>query len=189
MKTLCSLGIAAGLLAFACAAHAVPTLTGSTGGLSLPTANTNAAGAVTVAADYYAVNSAADQLKGFVPIRAVYGLTKDLEVGVGYTDGKTDIPDATYNYTSVYSVNAKYAIPMNACDAKWALGGSYSQTKINALGSVLNNYGENVFDTEKMNTTQLYFVGTRALVPAKGTTPAIIGTLGVNWTQLKADYE
>jgi hypothetical protein len=163
MKKLLTLGMAAALLALACAAHAYPTLAGSTGLIQAPTAMVAAPGTFDIAADYVASKNDDLNQKDSFPIRAQFGVGGGLEVGAGYDDN-------AFDGKGFWDVNAKYKLPYNFSGIQTAVGASYGQT------STLPDWGGT-----DLKVTQVYLVGTDHFnvgIP--------LGvTLGVNWTQFE----
>ncbi|HEX2971794.1 MAG TPA: hypothetical protein VHP11_05645 [Tepidisphaeraceae bacterium] len=153
MKKMLILGIAAGLLAFACAAHAYPTLSGPTGEAVLPTAAVVPAGEFNVAADFY--NS--ETPDSSVPVRVLYGISNNFEIGAGYTF----VSDA-----NTWGVNAKYATPLNLAGFGVGIGARYASSDM-------------PFDLT-FNTTDVYAAGTKCFPLGEGTT--LSGTVGLDWT-------
>lgn len=111
MKTLLTLGMAAGLLISACAAYAYPSLIGPTGTGALPTAAVVPAAQLDLAGDFYNT----DPSNSF-PVRAVYGASENLEIGAGYTflDGANS-----------WLLNAKYATKADLAGFKVSVGATY----------------------------------------------------------------
>jgi len=153
MKKLLSLGLASITLALSTAAMAYPTQLGATGGAILPDANIAQVGACELATDFYDTN-----LDSPVIVRALTGLTPNLEVGAGYN---------FQNDANAWTVGAKYLTPVTLADFKWALGGAYMDTS----------------DPLMKKVTTAYLVGTRPLTAGDATTPAITGSLGLMWTE------
>jgi hypothetical protein len=150
MKQLLILGMIA---AFACSAFAAyPTLAGPTGLATIPTAAIAPAGQLVLAADWY--NTDPDSI---IPIRLVYGIGENFEVGALYSL----LSDA-----NTWGINAKYKLPVTLGPAGVALGAQY-------------------FDNSDVDekVIQVYGAATMALAEATDTMPGFSGTLGVNWTQ------
>jgi hypothetical protein len=160
MKKLLTLGMAAALLASACAVHAYPTLTGFTGLIQAPTAHTIGSGMFDVALDYYATKDNDTGAKDSIPVRALYGVAKGLEVGFAY-DSKA------YGDNNFWDVNAKYMLPYNFSGIKTAVGALYGQANTDP----------------KAKVTEVYLVGTDDLNLSD---LPIALTLGVNWAQIEA---
>jgi hypothetical protein len=125
MKKLLILGLA--LLA-ACAANAIPTLTGPTGGFELPTADV-LGGGVTVSVDQNTSGNN-DYVAGVYPsVNVLVGLGSGIEVGANYAK------QWAYRYNSdsdsaridSYDVNAKWQLPLGEKDFKVAVGALYGQ--------------------------------------------------------------
>lgn len=167
MKKMLSLGIAVALMAMACAAYAAyPTLLGPTGNGVLPTAAVQPAGQLSAALDLYNTDDDDLGVGNTLPLRVVYGVTPNLEIGAGYTKVSTDGDDIT-----MWNVNAKYATPVNLLGFAWSAGLVYGSADI-AGGDI--------------TATQLYWVGDRTIALAENT-PALNVTAGVNWTQIDPD--
>lgn len=111
MKKMFVLGMAAAALAIATAAYAYPTLTGPTGGATLPNAAVVPAGQLQLAADW--VNTDPDAA---FPIRATYGLGSNFELGAAYI---------VQSDANTWDINAKYATALKVLDFSWALGAQY----------------------------------------------------------------
>jgi len=141
------------LAAFA-AAYAYPTLTGPTGLATIPTAAVAAAGQLQVAADYYDAEG-----DSAIPIRALYGIGENFEVGLGYW--MQDDNDG-------FMLNAKYLTPLTFGDMAWAAGAQYID--LDAMDTIL----------------QAYFVGTKQFSEAGEGTPGFSGSIGFNWTDVDA---
>lgn len=89
-------------------------------------------------------------------IRGTYGLTDNLEVGAGVAvDGDT-----------VLGLNAKYRLPTMIGGFNWAAGATY----------ITANKGDSGF--------QVYAAGTRAIPWGGMSGVALLGTLGVNFTDI-----
>ncbi len=125
MKKLCMLGLA--LLA-ACAANAIPTLTGPTGGFELPTAGIADKG-ITTAIDLATSSSGI----AWPNTRAEYGITKNLEVGAMYESVQTGT-----DKTDIWNINCKYQLPLDLGKANVAVGALYGQ-KVG--GAIFHNWG------------------------------------------------
>jgi len=169
MKQLLTLGMVAALLAFACAAHAYPTLSGSTGLIQAPTAKVLAPGTLDVAADYVASkNSPNKTQKDSFPIRAQYGVMNGLEVGAIY-DGNA------FNGKGFWDVNAKYKLPYDFSGIQTAVGALYGQAKS------LPDWGQDGVTPTDLKATQVYLA-----CSDKFEVGIPLGvTLGVNWTELE----
>lgn len=113
MKKLFVLGIA---IALASAVYAFPTLLGPTGGVAVP----DSAVATGVSVAVQALPDGADIPQTFVK----YGLLENLEVGAGYSDfagvGNT-----------MWSIDAKYILPIDLAGIKLAAGAVYADTGAN----------------------------------------------------------
>jgi len=112
MKKLLILGIA---LALACAAYAYPTLSGPTGLVTVPTAAVAPAGQFQASMDWWYIFNDNDAV---IPIRVLYGINDQLEVGAAFFTAEGSDSDA-------FGVNAKYVLPFGAGDAEWAVGASF----------------------------------------------------------------
>ena len=187
MKKLFTLGIA---LAFACAAYAYPTLTGPTGLATLPTAAVAPAGQLQIAADYYDTEG-----DSTIPLRVLYGVGGNLEFGLLYAFSNQsmvlEVEDdfaLTFDADNTWGLNAKYALPVDLAGFQFAAGAQYLTSDFAV--TVVDLLGE--FPTEELasidtNTTQVYLVGTRAFTLGGDGSPALNGTLGLNWTRMKLD--
>jgi len=122
MKKLFILGLA--LLA-ACVANAIPTLTGPTGGLELPTANV--ATGVTVSMNL----DVAGDSPAYPSSGVLFGVCKGLEVGGQF--GQVNAGDGR---ESTWNVNGKYQLPINAGAAKIAIGAGFGQDIFDHLWNV-----------------------------------------------------
>lgn len=111
MKTLLTLGMAAGLLISACAAYAYPSQIGPTGTGALPTAAVVPACQIDLAGDFINTDTNAT-----FPVRAVYGATDNLEIGAGYSF----LDDA-----NSWLFNAKYATKADLAGFKVSVGATY----------------------------------------------------------------
>jgi len=177
MKKLLTLGMAAALLAVACAAQAYPTLVGPTGLILAPTALVIAPQTFNVAVDYLASKNHAAEVdqKDTYPIRALYGVVPGLEFGAGY-DANV-IQDE-----GVWDINAKYAIPYNCPgNVKTAIGVIYAQSNTIPAHDNPTPPPATIAATE-LKITDVYLVGTDYF--NFGRCPVGV-TLGVNWTQFE----
>ncbi len=117
------------------AAWGYPTLGGSTGLVTLPTAAVTPTGMVDLAADYQKVSDAK-----IMPLRASLGVTTNAEVWAGWTK----ITDGTdFGADTIWNIGAKYLLaqePKNR--ASLAVGGSVGKAK----------------DGEEVNLTQAFLV-------------------------------
>ena len=156
--SLVALVIAAG------AVCAYPSLLGPTGGANLPVANVAAEGQWSVAVDYF--NQSSDGVDAAIPVRVLYGIGNNFEVGAMYTLQNTDGSDSL----DTWGINGKFLTASVLGGFNWSVGGVY----------------ENISDID-LTAFQAYLVGTRVLVEGTETSPAIRGTVGLNWT--KVDYD
>lgn len=165
MKKMLSLGIAAALMAMACAAYAAyPTLVGPTGNGVLPTAAVQPAGQLSAALDFYNLDDDDTGLDNAFPVRVVYGVAPNLEIGAAYIKLEANDEDA-----NTWAINAKYGPIVNLLGFAWSAGLQYASTDIAAAG-------------DDLTTTQLYWVGDRAFVLGEGM-PVMNVTVGANWTK------
>jgi len=165
MKKILTLGMVAALLAFACAAHAYPTLAGPTGLIQAPTAMVVAPGSFDLAVDYDASKNKETFENDSYPLRAQFGVGGGLEIGGGY-----DV--SAFDGKGFWNVNAKYQLPYSFCGMTTAVGALYGEARdIPVWGG----------GTTEIKATQVYFAGTNhfdCIIP-------LSVTLGVNWTQLE----
>jgi len=112
MKKLFILGLA--LLA-ACAANAIPTLTGPTGGFELPTANV----ATGVTLD---LNLVTGTNPAYPDAGVLCGICKGLEIGGQFEQNMPGMGTA-----ATWNVNAKYQLPFTAGPVNLAVGASYGE--------------------------------------------------------------
>ncbi len=117
MNKLFILGL---VLLAVCAANAIPTLTGPTGGFELPTAGIAPKG-VTAAIDLATSSSGV----AWPDTRAQFGFNQDLEVGAMYQSIQT--MDGKKN---IWNINGKYLLPLAAKDLKLAVGAMYGETVV-----------------------------------------------------------
>ena len=114
MKKLLSLGVATVALITAVPVHAALTFSGTTGVIGVPSAAVVAPMTLAVAADYVDTD-------GFnVPIRATFGATEGLEVGILYNYIDEDNVKA-------YGISGKYVFPNDDGSLKYAVGGGYGK--------------------------------------------------------------
>lgn len=165
MKKLLSLGMAAGLMAFATAAFAYPTLLGQTGTGVQPNADVLAAGTVNVAVDYYSTSDDDIEFENTYPARVLFSASDNLEVGAGYQFLQVGGEDA-----NAWTVNAKYQTPLTIGDFAWSLGALYRKLDVDALAA-------------EATVTQATFVGTRPIM--ENDTVSLRGSIGANWTQVE----
>lgn len=194
MKKIVSLGLA--VAASAVIASAYPTLAGPTGMGVLPTADVVNAGMLNIAADYY------DSSDSTIPVRVVYGIADNFELGVSFRSGdQVFLDDSDEEFTDFYSIedmwgiNAKWKTGLTPLGFDWSLGAQYLQ------GDVTNTFDDDLFyaasrqfvtdDFGDYTATQLYFVGTRNFSDMFPCPPDTIvrGTIGVNWTKVEFDEE
>jgi len=189
MKKLFVLGMAAAMLAAACAAYAVPTLAGPTGLFNAPTGYVACPGELDLAVDYLSKTETSFVIEDPVlgrervvseghtswPIRVLYGIGSGFEVGAAY--------DANgFAGKGFWDINAKYQLPWNWYNSAIAIGALYGQADTNDV-LVVDEFG-NVFTLD--NTTkywEVYLAGTHCF---NVETLPIAVTLGVNWAQLEA---
>ena len=153
------------VIAASAAFAAYPTLLGPSGGVVLPDADVTAAGQWNVAVDYYdqtGTSSYDIELKHAIPVRVLYGMGDKLEVGAMFTFQDTN--DAKSD--DIWSVNAKYLTSLTLGSFNWSVGGLYAK---------YTDWDDQIL--------QFYFVGTRVLSEGSETSPAVSGSIGVNWTQ------
>jgi hypothetical protein len=127
MKKLLILGIAA---AMACAAYAYPTLGGPTGLVTVPTAAVAPAGQLDLAADWF---YAGGGVSATLPLRVLYGIGDQFEIGASYINTEGDD-------TNPWSINAKYALPVNLVGADVALGATYTNTDSDFVDNFITVY-------------------------------------------------
>ncbi|HEX2950705.1 MAG TPA: hypothetical protein VHV83_14250 [Armatimonadota bacterium] len=173
MRSLQFLAVTMCLLTTACIALAYPTLAGYTGTGVLPTALVPPAGQWDVAADFYNTeNSGATGLletsANSYPIRTVYGVSKNFEVGAGYAFSEVGEDDA-----NTWNVNAKYQFAENF-GFPWSIGARFAQTDLSASDTTVNTFNA-------------YLVGSRIFPRKDPAQPLIIGSFGLNWTTQDAD--
>lgn len=114
---------------------------GATGGYQVPTADI-ASGKIIM------IDRSELEVARVPSVRFLAGVNDKLELGVGYED--VNIEDSTLN---AWSLNAKYALPVSALDAKWAIGANYNKfdtadllptlNSINVYLAATKAYGEN----------------------------------------------
>ncbi|HEY3415720.1 MAG TPA: hypothetical protein VGM23_02440, partial [Armatimonadota bacterium] len=139
MQKLLTLGMVA-MLALAGAAYAYPSLSGPTGFGVLPDAAVatgfEAAADFYNTADSFALNSSLNfETPDAYPIRVVFGAGQNFEIGGGYE---------LMEDNNIWSVNAKYALPIELAGAKLAVGAQYwnmtdtdgTQYQIYAVGDI-----------------------------------------------------
>lgn len=163
MKKIISLGIAAGLLASACAAYAYPTVAGSTGYGTQPNAVVAPIGQWNIAGDY--IGTSDDAVGNTAKMRALYGIGNGFELGATVAYNKV----AGENAWPV-SVNAKYALPTSYAGFNFAAGALYSQSKKNAP-----------LITSNPKAVQINVAAGRSFTVTEYI-PAVDTTIGVNWT-------
>ena len=162
----CCIGIAA--IATATVAHAYPTLVGPTGAGNLPTAAVAPAGQLDIAADFDNTKNSGLGIKNAYPVRVLYGITRDWEIGGGYRFNKVNDVDA-----NTWNANVKYIVPLSLAGFTWSLGGLYARTQQTALPFTA---------TKDITGEQAYIVGDYTFPLGKSTT--LTGTVGVNWTRI-----
>ncbi len=195
MKRLLTLGVAAVLIACACAVHAYPTLAGPTGLILVPTGFVTCPGELDLAVDYDSGKGSADYSRtvlivndpdfldqGFAhvsgkstwPLRATYGVAQSFEVGVAY-----DV-DAIFG-KGLWDINAKYQLPVNWLNSAFAIGALYGESGDRTVDFF--DVDNNLIDTEshKLDTTNVYLAGTHNF--CLGNIPLGV-TLGVSWAEL-----
>jgi hypothetical protein len=153
------------LIIAAGAAFAYPSLVGPTGGANLPVANVAAEGQWSIAVDYF--NQSSDGLGAAMPVRVLYGIGNNFEVGAMYT-----FQDGDFVSLDVWGLNAKYLTPLTFGGFNWSVGALYEK-----------------FNDFDFSAIQGYFVGTRVLSEGTESSPAVRGTVGINWTQVDATFD
>jgi len=130
---------------------AYPSLTGPTGTAVVPDAAIVAEETLNIAVD-------GCHTGGVTPasVRALYGLTPDLEVGGGC---------GLHTGHARWTVQAKYASPVTIDQADLSAGVVFTCSS-----------------TDHASSVQGYLVSTRAFSPGIAGVPALHGSLGVNWT-------
>jgi len=160
MKKLLPLGIVAAL-ALATAAYAYPTLQGPTGLVNAPNAVVAPSNTVSLALDWYNTKDTAG--KDMIPVRALVGFLDNFEAGVSYNNaGPIGVS---------YGINAKYVYPEAFSGFKVGAGLGYAQGD-----KFAGNTG---------TMTDLYLVTTTP-IPTQSEAFTVDGTLGLQWTQVKA---
>lgn len=142
--------LAAASLALATAGLAYPSFNAATGNVSTPNALIQADGAFFVAGDVIFFDDTE------LNMRAVLGLTNDLEVGAVLTLGDN----------TGFGVSGKYRLPMTAGDAAWAIGLQLADSEEGGSGF------------------QLYIVASRTLTGDMENMD-LLGSLGVTFTDFE----
>jgi len=164
MSTLRVCGLIAAL-ALAVTAMAYPTLTGPTGLVAIPTANTAGSG-ITVAADWLNIEDG-----HAIPIQALIGLGKNAELGAAYdTFSDTEFKNA-------WGVNAKYGFG-DIFKFRPAIGAQFMRI----TGREISIDDSSVEPT--IDFTQAYLAFTRVFAMGD---QSLGLTLGANWTKAKAE--
>ena len=174
MKITLFTAVVTTLLTAACLAHAYPTLAGPTGYGVLPDAAIVQANQLNVALDYRATLSDVMEIrdalvpgiKDAFPVRALYGAGERAEIGVAY-----NLTKAVDDTANTWSVNAKYLTPFTCCGFSWATGVLFASTDVKGVD-------------EKLNTSDLYLVGTRNFVISPALSH-VNGSVGLRWTRVK----
>lgn len=163
MSTLRVCGLIAAL-ALAVTAMAYPTLSGPTGLVAIPTANTAGSG-VTVAADWLNVEDG-----HAIPIRALIGLGKNAELGAAYdTFSKTE-------FKNVWGANAKYGFG-DIFKFRPAIGAQFMRIKGRSI------LIDDTATEPTLDFTQAYVAFTRVFAMGD---QSLGLTVGGNWTKAKA---
>jgi len=162
MNTLRICGLLAAL-ALAVSAMAYPTLSGATGQAVIPTADVAGSG-LTVAADYQNFD-----VGNGIPIRALFGIGSNAEVGASYMffDEDTGLDNAI-------AANAKLAFG-NILGGRPAVGAQFLRLE----------------DTDGFtaDVIQAYLAWTHNTMLGEEDAQALAITLGANWTQVDAEGE
>jgi len=164
MNTLRICGLLAAL-ALAVSAMAYPTLMGPTGQAVIPTAMTAGSG-FTVAADYQSFEAGHE-----IPIRALFGIGQNLEVGASYA---TFSDDVNFTFNKAWDANAKYAFA-TLLSGKAAIGAQYMNIDLTTDATAKISQG--------------YLAWTRNMTLGEDAEQALGITLGANWTQIKVAEE
>lgn len=152
-------------LALAVVAYGFPTLTGPCGLVATPAATITPTGMVAVTADYYVTHSDTGGVKDSIPLQVIYGLSPNIEIGLGGWIGHVAGNDA-----NTIEANAKYLLPWEPMGARLATGVIFANT----------NDSANPAFTEDAQTWELYLTGTHHCLPW------LDSTLGVNFASLDA---
>lgn len=160
------------LVAATGAVQAYPSLLGPTGSVNLPTAAVNAPEKLNVAVDYYdnGYEGGATDVDAAIPIRLLYGVSQNVEVGATYTIQNGKVAGKSVDLDS-WGLNFKYYNPIISGKSGWAIGAVHSEFTDDDLDN---------------NFTQLYWVGSSVLSAGTGTSPKVTGSFGINWTSLES---
>ena len=162
MNTLRICGLLAAL-ALAVSAMAIPTLMGPTGQAVIPTADVAGSG-LTVAADFQNFD-----VGNGIPVRALFGIGQNLEVGATYMlfDEDTDLDNAI-------AANLKFAFG-NILGGRPAVGAQFMRLED--------------IDGDTADIIQAYLAWTHNMMLGEDDAQALAITLGANWTQIDAEGE
>jgi len=174
MNTRFTLALSVTLMTLAGAVFAYPTLAGPTGLAVLPTAEVITAGHWQLAADYYNTQDSATGVRDTVPIRLLYGIAPNWEVGVDGWIAKVNGANA-----DTYGGNLKYQTPLRLAGFDLAIG---------VIDQVTKKAADEGFSKDA-NTFEAYLAGTRELIKPTAGMLGVNATLGVNWTKLDAGME
>jgi|GEM_PF-6204252 len=150
------------IVACAVVAHATPTLTGATGGVSLPDVKTTPTGVLDIGLNYQRQKLAnADEATN---ASATYGLSSNAEMGIKYTR------QAGINTPGLdnWGANLKYVLPIKFMDLDIASGVNYAKYK--DLAS---------------NQFQAYVVGGANVWQSYNGDRTLDFNIGVNWTKFE----
>lgn len=174
MKTTFAVAMSVTLMTLTGAVFAYPTLAGPSGIVAVPTAQVTHVGQWQLAADYYNTNDTVTGVRDTVPIRLLYGIAPNLEVGVAGWLARVDGTNADSG-----SANIKYLTPIHLAGFNLATGAVYAVTEAAADEDFTRN----------AKTLDIYLTGTRTLIGQAENMPLLQGTLGVNWTKIDAGAE
>lgn len=153
------------------AAFGYPALTGPSGLVATPTAWVTPTGGFTFAADYYFTQEAVGVVQDTIPLRVLYGIAPNTEVGIGGWISRAGGQDAT-----ALQANVKYLTPLHPLGANIAVGAIFAGSRATASPAF----------TDRAETWHLYLVGTHECLPGGDGRIGVTGTLGVNWTGIEA---
>jgi len=165
------LGIALALAAMVAPAWAATSLLGPSGTGTLPTAEIAATGTLTVAGDYLDTDDTTTVW------RAVYGFGERLEVSAAFVSTENDVLSASAKYMLKATENSQSAVGLVYATAD-GVG------EVVEAASTSRAEGGFATSTDTVHAYQVYAAHTMSLIPETDTSIGLIGTIGVNWTDI-----
>lgn len=180
MKRIMMLGMATAMLLLGTACFAYPTLGGPTGQAVIPTAYTAAPG-LTLAADWQQLEEGSA-----IPIRALFGIGSNVEIGAMYTTFNDDAILPMPFVSDMTDVLLGFpADKMWGANAKWRFGRFLGGDA--ALGAQFQRFTPDIDIDLDTDFSQAYFAWSTMLSNAPSIFADSTFSWGVNWTKMKRD--